>query len=169
MVHAFIDIVVPSDRLGLTAKSRSEKGLRGGNNPPEFIDPPSGMLPGHGSLGSMLKRLAVGAKTFYYGKLGIMPGSMDMGMEPFGIIGAIWLFVVVLVLASIGLMIWAIYDIFTKQKRMPDVEKLIWVIVVVFLGFIGVIIYYLVVKASGKYEMRTGEETRMEEDEFNVY
>ncbi len=94
---------------------------------------------------------------------------MDMGMEPFGIIGAIWLFVVVLMLASIGLMIWAIYDIFTKQKRMPDVEKLIWVIVVVFLGFIGVIIYYLVVKASGKYEMRTGEETRMEEDEFNVY
>jgi len=64
------------------------------------------------------------------------------------------LFGVFWILGLIGLIlvIWVIYDIVTKQKRMPGVEKVIWILVVLFLGIIGVIIYYFVVKASHKYE-----------------
>jgi len=84
--------------------------------------------------------------------------TMDAGIFGlFGIFGVLWTFALVLVLAGIALTVWAIYDIFTNQKKMPDTEKLIWVIVVVFLGLIGVIVYYLVVKANGKYEERAYE------------
>jgi prolipoprotein diacylglyceryltransferase len=48
--------------------------------------------------------------------------------------------------------IWVIYDVLTAQKKMPDIEKLIWVLVAFFLGIIGAVIYYLIVKKSGKYE-----------------
>ncbi|ACS34585.1 PLD nuclease N-terminal domain-containing protein [Thermococcus gammatolerans] len=63
-------------------------------------------------------------------------------------VGIVWL----LGILSLIAVIWVIYDIVTKQKRMPDTEKLIWILVALFLNIIGAIIYYLVVKASGKYE-----------------
>ena len=55
---------------------------------------------------------------------------------------------------SVGLLavVWVIYDVLTKQKAMPDIEKLIWVLVAFFLGWIGAVIYYLIVKREGKYE-----------------
>lgn len=52
--------------------------------------------------------------------------------------------------------IWIIYDVLTAQKKMPDIEKLIWVLVAIFLGIIGAVIYYLIVKKSGKYEETEG-------------
>ena len=77
-----------------------------------------------------------------------MPGEGAL----FAFVGMFWL------LGIIGLiaMVWVIYDIVTKQKRMPDVEKVIWILVVLFLGIIGVIIYYFIVKASHKYEEPEG-------------
>ncbi len=62
--------------------------------------------------------------------------------------GIVWLWGIIGLIA----VIWVIYDVITKQKRMPDVEKVIWILVVLFLGIIGVIVYYLLVKASHKYE-----------------
>lgn len=66
---------------------------------------------------------------------------------------------IVLLFWIIGLMavIWVIYDVLTNQKRMPDSEKIIWVLVALFLNLIGAIVYYILVKASGKYE-KTPEE-----------
>jgi formate hydrogenlyase subunit 3/multisubunit Na+/H+ antiporter MnhD subunit len=64
-------------------------------------------------------------------------------------------------LISLVFVIWVIYDIIVNQKRMPPIEKLIWVLVVLFLGVIGAIVYYIVVKRSGKYE--GSEETRESE------
>ncbi|ASJ00017.1 PLDc N-terminal domain-containing protein [Thermococcus gorgonarius] len=48
--------------------------------------------------------------------------------------------------------IWVTYDVITNQKKMPDAEKIIWILVALFLNLIGAIIYYLIVKASHKYE-----------------
>jgi uncharacterized protein YpmB len=45
---------------------------------------------------------------------------------------------------------------------MPDVEKIIWIIVVLFLNIIGAIIYYVVVKASHKYEKPPEERGSLE-------
>jgi cytochrome bd-type quinol oxidase subunit 2 len=49
-------------------------------------------------------------------------------------------------------LVWVIYDVLSYQKKMPDVEKLIWVIVAIFLGLIGAVLYFLLVKSKGKYE-----------------
>jgi preprotein translocase subunit SecY len=48
--------------------------------------------------------------------------------------------------------VWVIYDVITNQKKMPDVEKLIWVLVALFLNILGAIVYYVIVKANHKYE-----------------
>ncbi|ASJ03692.1 hypothetical protein A3L09_02100 [Thermococcus profundus] len=69
-----------------------------------------------------------------------------------GMFFALWGIGVILWIISLGSMIWVIYDVLTKQKAMPDVEKVIWIIVALFLGIIGAVVYYIVVKASHKYE-----------------
>ena len=55
-----------------------------------------------------------------------------------------WLFtfIPILGLLVLILVIWAIFDI-VKHEEFTDIEKLIWVLVVVFLNIIGVIVYYL--------------------------
>ncbi|NJE85234.1 hypothetical protein E3E23_05265 [Thermococcus sp. CX2] len=72
----------------------------------------------------------------------------------------------ILALIALAATIWVIYDVFVNQKAMPDIEKVVWVLVALFLGWIGAIIYYFVVKASGKYERPPEEETP---DELKVY
>ena len=47
--------------------------------------------------------------------------------------------------------IWVIYDVLTNQKKMSDAEKIIWVLVALFLNIIGAFIYYIIVKASDRY------------------
>ena len=42
--------------------------------------------------------------------------------------------------------IWVIYDILTKQKRMPGLHKLLWIIGAVVFSIITAIVYFLVVK-----------------------
>nr|CBH39505.1 hypothetical membrane protein [uncultured archaeon] len=56
------------------------------------------------------------------------------GMSVLGILGLI-------------LVIWAIIDI-VKQERFTDLEKLIWVLIVIFFNIIGVIVYYFVGRAK---------------------
>ena len=51
-------------------------------------------------------------------------------------------FIPILGLLVLILVIWAIFDI-VKHEEFSDIEKLIWVLVVVFLNIIGVIVYYL--------------------------
>ncbi|MDW7732350.1 MAG: PLDc N-terminal domain-containing protein [Methanolobus sp.] len=38
--------------------------------------------------------------------------------------------------------IWVIYDLFTYNRSMSAIMKLVWVIIVLILGIIGVILYY---------------------------
>ncbi|QLC51232.1 PLDc N-terminal domain-containing protein [Methanolobus zinderi] len=38
--------------------------------------------------------------------------------------------------------IWVIYDLFTYNRSMSALTKLIWIIVVLVLGIIGVVLYY---------------------------
>ncbi|EEB73954.1 PLDc N-terminal domain-containing protein [Thermococcus sp. AM4] len=79
----------------------------------------------------------------------------------------LWGFSLFLILIQLIAVIWVIYDVVTKQQRMPDTEKIIWIIVAIFLGLIGAIVYYFVVKASGKYEGR--EEILEQKDDVKVW
>lgn len=40
--------------------------------------------------------------------------------------------------------IWVIYDLFTYNRAMSTIKKALWIIIVLLLGIIGVILYYLV-------------------------
>lgn len=75
-------------------------------------------------------------------------------------------FFMVLGLIGLAAMIWVIYDVLVNQTRMPDVEKIIWILVALLLGLIGAIIYYVIVKAPRKYEK---PKDKNEEGEIRVY
>jgi pilus assembly protein TadC len=68
----------------------------------------------------------------------------------------------IILLGLIGLIavVWVIYDVLTIQKEMPDIEKLIWVLVALFLGLIGALVYYFIVKRSKKYEAEAPAQRR---------
>ncbi|MCD6373531.1 MAG: PLDc_N domain-containing protein [Thermococcus sp.] len=72
--------------------------------------------------------------------------------------GTVYLFSILLMMLQLGALVWVIYDVFTKQKRMPDVEKILWVVVAFLFTILGALVYYIVVKRSGKYEEKPGEE-----------
>lgn len=38
--------------------------------------------------------------------------------------------------------IWVIYDLFTYNRSMSTIMKLVWIIIVLILGIIGVVLYY---------------------------
>lgn len=40
--------------------------------------------------------------------------------------------------------IWVIYDLFTYNRAMSTIKKVLWIIIVLVLGIIGVILYYLI-------------------------
>lgn len=46
-------------------------------------------------------------------------------------------------IVSVVLMIWAIIDIL-KSKFKGEYDKLLWILLVIFLGIIGVILYYFI-------------------------
>ena len=43
-----------------------------------------------------------------------------------------------------------IYDVFTKQKKMKENEKIIWTVCAILFNVITAIVYYFVVKAKKK-------------------
>jgi hypothetical protein len=47
----------------------------------------------------------------------------------------------IIVLISV---IWVIYDLFTYNRAMSTLKKILWIIIVFLLGIIGVILYYLI-------------------------
>ncbi|MCR9142897.1 MAG: PLDc N-terminal domain-containing protein [bacterium] len=42
--------------------------------------------------------------------------------------------------------VWVIYDVLTKQKRMSDGMRLVWVILAIVLNIITAILYFFIVK-----------------------
>jgi hypothetical protein len=67
--------------------------------------------------------------------------------------GIIWLLICVilisLVFLSVAFWIWMIIDCAQRDFR-KDNDKVIWILVLIFLGALGAIVYYFVVKRSNK-------------------
>ncbi len=62
----------------------------------------------------------------------------------FGLFGLLILFIISLVLASTIFWIWMIVD--CAQRKMKDNDKVVWILVLIFLGILGAIVYYFVIK-----------------------
>ncbi|HPD81745.1 MAG TPA: PLDc N-terminal domain-containing protein [Candidatus Pacearchaeota archaeon] len=42
--------------------------------------------------------------------------------------------------------VWVIYDVWTKQKKMKDLEKIVWTVAAIVLSILTAIVYYFVKK-----------------------
>ncbi len=49
-------------------------------------------------------------------------------------------------LITLASVIWVIYDVTTMNRGLDPIKKVLWVLVAIFLGVLGAIIYYLVGK-----------------------
>ncbi|NJE60629.1 PLDc N-terminal domain-containing protein [Thermococcus sp. 21S7] len=68
------------------------------------------------------------------------------------IFGTVWALGMFLMALQLLALVWVIYDVLTKQKRMSDVEKVIWIVLAFLFTILGALVYYLLVKRNGKYE-----------------
>jgi len=84
-------------------------------------------------------------------------------MDEMAFFGAIYALGLILMILQLAALVWVIYDVLTKQKKMPDLEKVLWIVVAFLFNILGAIVYYIVVKREHKYEEKPGEEESPEE------
>jgi len=48
-----------------------------------------------------------------------------------------------LVLIEIGLMIWGLYDLTRPERKVRGDSKVLWALVIIFIGLIGPVVYFL--------------------------
>ena len=76
-----------------------------------------------------------------------------MGMHGFGIFLGVGLLVLLAAAFLFVFWIWMLIDCLKRDFK-KDVEKIVWVLVIIFLQLLGAIIYYFVVKVTDKKEMK---------------
>ena len=69
------------------------------------------------------------------------PNGGDVGGALFG--GGLFLLWLVLVAAALVLFIWALVDAI-KNPNLSDTERIVWIIVIIFVGCLGPILYLLI-------------------------
>lgn len=53
------------------------------------------------------------------------------------------------ILLQLGLLIWALYDLTRPERRVRGDNKVIWALVVIFIGIVGPLVYFLVGRDAG--------------------
>ena len=75
-----------------------------------------------------------------------------MTLWPFALVGASLVSVVILIgvfsLAITVFWLWMLIDALTN-KKLKGTDLLVWILVILFLGIIGAVIYYFIVKRKG--------------------
>lgn len=96
----------------------------------------------------LLSSLALAGMMDWNGNMmGWGSGMMGGWWWPFGIgWGIFGVFVFIIWILALVFWIWMLVDAVTR-KFDDNIEKLIWVVVIVFLNIIGALVYYFVVKA----------------------
>ncbi len=59
------------------------------------------------------------------------------------------LFIIALVIASTAFWIWMIVDVAQRNFEKEN-DKIIWLLIILLVGFIGAVVYYFVVKRGGQ-------------------
>ncbi len=71
------------------------------------------------------------------------------GMHSFGLFMGLGLFALIVVALLFVFWLWMLIDCLKRDFK-KDVEKIVWVLVIIFLQLLGAMIYYFVVKISEK-------------------
>ena len=72
-----------------------------------------------------------------------------MGVGSFGFMAGLGASALVIVALLFVFWLWMLVDCIKRDFK-KDVEKIVWVIVIIFLQLLGAVIYYFVIKASAK-------------------
>ena len=72
-----------------------------------------------------------------------------MGMSGFGFFAGLGIFMLAAFLFLFVFWLWMLVDCL-KRNFKNDIEKVVWVLVLIFLHLLGALIYYFVVKIPGK-------------------
>jgi len=80
---------------------------------------------------------------------------------------AVWVLGMILMALQLLALVWVIYDVLTKQKKMSNLEKILWIVLAFLSTILGALVYYLLVKRTGKYEEKP--ETGTPDDSVRVY
>ncbi len=54
------------------------------------------------------------------------------------------LLIIPILVIQIGLLIWGLYDLTRSDRRVRGDNKIIWALVIIFIGIIGPVVYFLV-------------------------
>ncbi|NJE02357.1 PLDc N-terminal domain-containing protein [Thermococcus sp. JdF3] len=76
---------------------------------------------------------------------------------------AVWVLGMILMALQLLALVWVIYDVLTKQKKMSNLEKILWIVLAFLFTILGALVYYLLVKRTGKYEEKPEEITSRDE------
>jgi len=77
--------------------------------------------------------------------------SPDAGVAIFGAMMLIW---IVLAVASFALFLWALIDCVQREFRDPTM-KIVWILVIILIGFIGPIVYLIAGRSMGEKRGQT--------------
>ena len=77
-------------------------------------------------------------------------------MDDLALIKELLPFLIPLLLLEVGLVVWALIDV-SKRERVRGGNKLVWILVIVFLNIIGPIVYFIFGREEGPKD-KTGEE-----------
>ena len=53
-----------------------------------------------------------------------------------------------LVLLQLGLLLWGLIDLTQPQRRVRGDNKVVWALIIIFIGFVGPLLYFLVGRES---------------------
>ncbi len=80
--------------------------------------------------------------------LATSPGVDQFGAGILGLVAIFWIAIIVLALVSTIAVIWALYKILTAKNETN--WKILWALIVLILGILGVILYFLVANKERK-------------------
>lgn len=76
-----------------------------------------------------------------------------IGMSGFGMIAGLGFIAILIGIFLFAFWLWMLIDCLKRDFK-KDIEKIVWVLVMIFLHLLGAIIYYFVVKISDKGKKR---------------
>lgn len=81
---------------------------------------------------------------------------MELGFGAMSVVMLLWGLLTFLVT------LWVIYDVVVEQDGMEPLEKLVWVLAVLFLNLIGVVLYVALVKYRGEQLLSSSRAAQLE-------
>jgi hypothetical protein len=59
-------------------------------------------------------------------------------------VGSLFAILIPIIVIQLGLLVWALYDLTRTTRRVKGDSKVVWALIIIFISYIGPILYFLV-------------------------